>query len=69
MTYLYAEEQDLLFLPKGNMQHNGHQLYSFGGVPTFLENDLVYAQDEDGDWVPAGLEELAERALKRKTKK
>ena len=57
----FAEENGYLFLPKGNLRHEGRQLYSFGGVTVFLDRDLLHVQRAGGAWVPASLDEVLQQ--------
>lgn len=44
-----------------NMQHNGKQVYAFGKVSFYLDQGAVWLGSA-GDWKPAKLEELLQRA-------
>lgn len=59
-----AQDNGQLFLPKVGKQQAGKQVYSFGKVAVYLDNRLVYAQEEGG-WRPIALDELLKRASKK----
>ncbi|KAL0488579.1 hypothetical protein AKO1_015738 [Acrasis kona] len=55
----YAAQMDLIFLPKGNQMAHGKQLYDFGGVTTFIDNDVLFVKDgASGLWKPVSLDEM-----------
>ncbi|CAM9981051.1 unnamed protein product [Discosporangium mesarthrocarpum] len=64
----YAEANGVTFLPKPGRQHEGKQMYSFGGVSVFLDQSVVFAEAPpgSGNWSPLGLEDLLDYARKRR---
>jgi len=59
-----AEENGYLFLPKAGRQESGKQVYTFGKVSVYMDNRLVYAQQE-GAWKPIALDDLVAKAKKK----
>ena len=56
----FAGANGVMFLPKKGRQHDGKQLYSFGGVSIFLDQSVAFTEMPrgSGQWSPLGLEEL-----------
>jgi hypothetical protein len=56
----FAREKDLLFQPRvgNNATVDGKQIFLFGGVPIFLDSNVVFYYRK-GEWAPIPLEELA----------
>ncbi|TXG73663.1 hypothetical protein EZV62_002242 [Acer yangbiense] len=55
----YAQQNDLLFMPKPGRMHNGHQIYAFHNKTIYVDslNQMLYAKKEQG-WVPVTLDTL-----------
>lgn len=53
----YAADMNLVFMPKGDQKIEGKQLYDFGGVTTFIENDVLFVRDVDR-WKPVSLDDF-----------
>ncbi|KAH7372751.1 hypothetical protein KP509_17G018900 [Ceratopteris richardii] len=56
---MFAEQNDVQFLPKVGRLHEGFQVYGFGSVSICMDNaqQRLYAQSGDR-WVPVSLEQL-----------
>lgn len=56
----FAEANGVMFLPKKGRQHEGKQIYSFGGVSIYLDQSVAFTEMPRGSgrWSPLGLEEL-----------
>eukprot|EP00667_Euglena_gracilis_P003182 EG_transcript_3189 len=61
----FAMAHDFVFAPKKGMSHDGKPLYSFGSVTCYLDNKLLYTQQDDR-WRPCSLEQLLKRAEARR---
>jgi hypothetical protein len=50
------------FLPRPGRTHNSRQIYSFGGINVYLDQDVVYAdlsaRGGPPGWTPLTLEQL-----------
>ncbi len=62
MIETFAGERNVVFLPIPNRTYNGKPLYSFGGVPVLLADQLVFVEQSPSKWVPTSLERLADLA-------
>jgi tuftelin-interacting protein 11 len=58
MVEAFAGEHNVVFIPLANRTHNGKPLYSFGGIPIMLAEQVVYAE-RNGAWAPVSLDHLA----------
>ena len=56
----FARRNDIDFAPKlgGNSTRDGKQIFSFGGVSVYFDNNIVFAQ-RASSWHPTSLEDLA----------
>lgn len=56
----FARRSDIDFAPKfgANSTRDGKQIFSFGGVSVYFDNNIVFAQ-RASSWHPTSLEELA----------
>ena len=55
MVASFAEEHGVAFMPKQQRQHNGFQVYLFGGANVYLDHDVCYVEAGGGKIVlPAG---------------
>jgi tuftelin-interacting protein 11 len=55
----YAADSDILFEPKGHQNFRGKQLYLFGGVTLYIDNDVIYSKVKES-YQPVSLDELIE---------
>jgi tuftelin-interacting protein 11 len=55
----YAADSDILFEPKGHQNYRGKQLYLFGGVTLYIDNDVIYTKVKES-YQPVSLDELIE---------
>lgn len=58
----YARERDILFQPRmGNKAFNndGKQVFLFGTVPIYLDNNVAYAREGSGEWKAMSLDAIA----------
>ncbi len=53
----FAEEHGLLLVPT-KKRYEGKQVYNFGTVPVYFEQQMLYRQLKTMAWVPTGLQEL-----------
>jgi tuftelin-interacting protein 11 len=66
----YAAEMNLVFMPKGDQMIEGKQLYDFGGVTTFIENDALFVRDAKTDqWLPVSLDDFLVLVDQKKSKR
>lgn len=66
----YAAEMNLIFMPKDNQMLEGKQLYDFGGVTTFIENDVLFVRDATTDrWKPVSLDDFLKLVEEKKNKR
>jgi tuftelin-interacting protein 11 len=55
----FAESKGISFIPKHGRTHDGSQIFSFGGITCYLDDDLVHVETPDRkQWNPVSLEEL-----------
>eukprot|EP01080_Neovahlkampfia_damariscottae_P006587 gene6587-10750_t len=54
----FAAEENILFEPKGTQKYLGKQLYLFGGVPLYIDNEIIYAKKNQNNYEPVSLNEL-----------
>jgi tuftelin-interacting protein 11 len=66
MIEAFASERGILFLPlKHRTTDDGKPIYSFGGIPIYLANQLIYAELTTAKWTMASLEHLAQLTAPR----
>ncbi|KAK3280272.1 hypothetical protein CYMTET_11885 [Cymbomonas tetramitiformis] len=64
----FAEQHDVLFLPKGGRTHEGLQVYGFGPVSVVLDNSKQVLLVQTGDrWAAMSLDGLLQEFRKRTT--
>jgi hypothetical protein len=63
----FAREKDILFQPRlgANSTKDGKQIFLFGSVPVYLDDDVVFAL-QNGQWEGTTLETLADIESKKK---
>ena len=55
----FAEDNDLVFLPKHGRLHDGKQLFAFGSATIFLDRNVTFVLDpQSRTWTPMPLEDL-----------
>ncbi|KAM3569271.1 hypothetical protein VYU27_008631, partial [Nannochloropsis oceanica] len=48
LVEIFCEKHGVLFLPKPGRTEHGRQVYSFGGVSVYMDNDVVFADLSNG---------------------
>ena len=62
----FAEDKGVEFIPRRGRSYNGLQVFSFGGLSCYLEDDLVHVESGAREqWMPVSLEELHEMSTKK----
>lgn len=62
LVEIFAEKNQLVFMPRPERHPDGHTLYSFGACIIYLLHDVVYLREAIGSFKPASLPNLLERA-------
>ena len=52
-------------MPK-QRQHNGYQVYSFGGASVYLDKDVCHVESGGNQWHPIGFTDLLQYASSKK---
>ena len=60
----FAEKHGICFVPKQGRLYEGKQLWQFGSVNIYIENDVAFWSSSNSSFEPATLDELLEIALK-----
>lgn len=59
---LFASDHEIVFLPRNGNLLNNKQLWSFGNIPCYLDQDVVFAlSNKSGQYEPTSLQDLLSR--------